>query len=108
MHASLILLQCIREPRQKDPPKQSPVTFMQGPPPHASLENCWWSSSLVNSAALQADQGLLQRLMAMLLWITLIVLNDRVGGPAHNERAIHLHFASPAKIQRLFISMTGR
>jgi hypothetical protein len=42
------LLHCIREPLQRDPPKQSPVTFMQGPPRRASLK----SSSAANSASL--------------------------------------------------------
>jgi hypothetical protein len=64
---SLILLQCIREARQRGPPRPSPMAFMQCPPWQDRVQGRWWRSSWVNSAALQADQGLLQRLVAMLL-----------------------------------------
>jgi hypothetical protein len=49
--------QCLGEARQRGPPRQSPVPFMQCPAHQDRLESCWWNSTQVNSSALQAVQG---------------------------------------------------
>jgi hypothetical protein len=53
-------VQCLGEARQRELPRQSLVPFMHGPASQDHLESCWWNNSPVNSASLQADQGLLQ------------------------------------------------
>jgi hypothetical protein len=41
--SSLTLLQCFREPRQRDPHSQCPATFDEGPCIEECLQRRWWS-----------------------------------------------------------------
>jgi hypothetical protein len=49
--SSLILLQCFREPRQREPHSQCPATFDEGPSIEECLQRRWWSHFSSYSAA---------------------------------------------------------
>jgi hypothetical protein len=54
--SSLILLHCIKKPRQRGSLWQFLVTFIQDLGFKASLERLWWSCSIVNNTSLNSNR----------------------------------------------------
>jgi hypothetical protein len=61
--SSLILLQCFREPRQREPHSQCPTTFDEGPYIEECLQRRWWSHISTAAAAGAVPRALSLRVL---------------------------------------------